>query len=233
MKRPGRPVGFAIVGAGWIIAIAGFVALGVWQVERLAWKRNLISQVAARLAASPTPPPAIVGPQDAYRRVVAAGVFVSARDTFVQASTIRGPGWWIITPLRSTGDRFILINRGYVTVRSAPPPPTKRVTVTGLLRLTEPGGGFLRSNDPVADRWYSRDVAAIAARRGLGATAPYFIDADTAEPGANAPVAGLTVVRFSNNHLVYAITWFILAVMAAGGLVYWIAASDHCSEPIE
>lgn len=233
MKRPGRPAGFAIIGAAWIIAIAGLVALGIWQVERLAWKQNLISQVAARLSASPTPPPVIVGSQDAYRRVVAVGVFVQARDTLVQASTIRGPGWWIITPLRSTGGHLILINRGYVPVRSAPPPPARRVTVTGLLRLTEPGGGFLRSNDPVADRWYSRDVAAIAARRGLGTTAPYFIDADASGPGANAPVAGLTVVRFSNNHLVYAITWFILAFMAAGGLVYWIAASDHGSEPIE
>ena len=233
MKRPGRPAGFAIIGAAWIIAIAGLVALGIWQVERLAWKQNLISQVAARLSASPTPPPVIVGSEDAYRRVVAVGVFLQARDTLVQASTIRGPGWWIITPLRSTGGHLILINRGYVPVRSAPPPPARRVTVTGLLRLTEPGGGFLRSNDPVADRWYSRDVAAIAARRGLGTTAPYFIDADASGPGANAPVAGLTVVRFSNNHLVYAITWFILAFMAAGGLVYWIAASDHGSEPIE
>ena len=233
MKRPGRPAGFAIIGAAWIIVIAGLVALGIWQIERLAWKRNLMSQVAARLAARPTPPPFVVGPQDAYRRVVAVGVFVQARDTLVQASTVRGPGWWVITPLRTATGRSILINRGYVPVRSAPPPSANRVTVTGLLRLTEPGGGFLRSNDPGADRWYSRDVAAIAARRGLGTTAPYFIDADTSGPSANAPVAGLTVVRFSNNHLVYAITWFILAVMAAGGFVYWIAASDHGSEPIE
>lgn len=233
MKRPGRPAGFAIIVAAWIIVIAGLVALGIWQIERLAWKRHLISQVAVRLAARPVPPPVVAGSQDAYRRVIATGDFLQSRDTFVQASTVRGPGWWVITPLRTATGRSILINRGYVPVRSAPPPSANRVTVTGLLRLTEPGGGFLRSNDPGADRWYSRDVAGIAARRGLAATAPYFIDADTSGPSANAPVARLTVVRFSNNHLVYAITWFILAVMAAGGFVYWIAASDHGSEPIE
>ncbi len=38
--------------------------------------------------------------------------------------------------------------------------------MTGLLRLSEPKGAFLRSNDPKDDRWYSRDVAAIAAARG-------------------------------------------------------------------
>ena len=83
--------------------------------------------------------------------------------------------------------------------------------------MTEPGRGFLRSNDPGADRWYSRDVVAIGARRGLGPTAPYFIDADASSSAAKGPVGGLTVVRFPNNHLAYAITWFILALMAVGG----------------
>lgn len=207
----------------WIAAILGLVALGTWQVQRLAWKRGLIAQVDARLAAAAVPAPRSAGPDDAYRRIVATGRFVRA-DSFVQASTVRGPGWWVMTPLRTTNGQTILINRGYVATRSALPPPARPTTVTGLLRLTEPGGGFLRSNDPVADRWFSRDVAAIAARRGLGATAPYFIDSDgSARSGpAGGPIGGLTVVRFPNNHLPYAITWYILAIMAAAGFIYWI-----------
>ncbi|MCY7317199.1 MAG: SURF1 family protein, partial [Ramlibacter sp.] len=114
-------------------------------------------------------------------------------------------------------------------VRGAPA-PTGPVTVTGLLRLTEPGGGFLRRNDPAAGRWYSRDVQAIAADRGLADVAPYFIDADAgatdpasdraAAPGRTDrrwPAGGLTVVRFHNSHLVYAITWYALALMTAFG----------------
>jgi surfeit locus 1 family protein len=93
------------------------------------------------------------------------------------------------------------------------------VRVTGLLRITEPGGGFLRSNDPAADRWYSRDVAAIAARRGLGGTAPFFLDAEAAAGPGRYPVGGLTVVSFPDNHLVYALTWFGLALLALGGAV--------------
>jgi surfeit locus 1 family protein len=217
MSRAGR---VAIV-ALWIAAIVGLVALGNWQVRRLAWKQALIAQVEARLAASPVPPPRSAGPADAYRRIRATGIFDRGRDSFVQANTVRGPGWWVLTPLRTTGGRAILINRGYVAKRTAPPPPYHPVIVTGLLRLTEPGGGFLRSNDPAADRWYSRDVTAIAARRGLAAAAPYFIDADAASatPGL---VGGLTVVRFPNNHLPYAITWYTLAAMAAAGFVYWV-----------
>ena len=84
--------------------------------------------------------------------------------------------------------------------------------VSGLLRLTEPGGGFLRSNDPAARRWYSRDVAAIAAAARLAPpVAPYFIDADATPNPGGLPLGGLTVVRFRNAHLSYALTWFALA----------------------
>jgi surfeit locus 1 family protein len=92
--------------------------------------------------------------------------------------------------------------------------------VTGLLRLSEPGGGFLRPNDPRSDRWYSRDVAAIAASRGLDRVAPYFIDLERAPDEAGLPIGGLTVVTFPNNHLVYAVTWGILALMAAAGTAF-------------
>jgi surfeit locus 1 family protein len=48
--------------------------------------------------------------------------------------------------------------------------------------------------------------------------APYFIDADASEAASDtAPVGGLTVIAFSNNHLQYALTWFGLALMVAGG----------------
>ena len=93
------------------------------------------------------------------------------------------------------------------------------MTVTGLLRMSEPGGGFLRANDAKADRWYSRDVAAIAASKRIDQAAPYFIDADASSNPGGFPVGGLTVVQFRNSHLVYALTWFSLALMSLGGLI--------------
>jgi surfeit locus 1 family protein len=87
------------------------------------------------------------------------------------------------------------------------------VTVTGLLRASEPGGGFLRANDPADGRWYSRDVAAIAEAEGVGPVAPYFIDAGATPNPRGLPVGGLTVVSFRNTHLAYALTWFALAAL--------------------
>ncbi len=89
--------------------------------------------------------------------------------------------------------------------------------MTGLLRITEPRGGFLRTNDPAGDRWYSRDIAAIAAARGLSNVAPYFIDADATPNPDGWPRGGLTIVKFPNSHLVYALTWFGMALMTLVG----------------
>lgn len=211
--------------AGALLLLAlGFIGLGVWQVERRAWKLRLIQQVNARVHAAPTALGALdrTGLDGAYRHVSVHGVFLDDRQTFVQAVTERGPGWWVMTPLRTPAG-IVLINRGFV-------PPDRRaladgrdrapsgaVDVTGLIRLSEPHGGFLRANDPGADRWYSRDVAAIGAARGLAPLAPFFIDADASpDPGAY-PVGGLTVVSFRNAHLAYALTWFALSAMSLYG----------------
>ena len=224
-------VGRGVVLTAALLAIAGLVALGTWQVHRLAWKRALIAQVDARVHAVPTIAPPAADRDDAYRRVVAIGRYAPGKDTLVQASTVRGPGWWVMSPLRTREGRTILVNRGYVPDRVAPGVPGGAVAVTGLLRLTEPGGGFLRSNDPAADRWYSRDVAAIARRRGLGMVANYFIDAEATNPARGGqPVGGLTIVTFPNNHLVYAVTWYILAIMTAVALFYWLVAARGLGE---
>lgn len=222
-RRGRSPLTLAILTAIGLALVAGFVSLGVWQLQRRVWKLDLIATVEARLHAAPVAAPRSADQSDVYRRVTAQGRFRNDRETFVQAVTERGPGYWVLTPL--VGPNFtVLVNRGFV-------PPEKRqdhsrpegpVRVTGLVRVTEPGGGFLRSNDPTADRWYSRDVAAIAEAKRLGPVAPYFIDADASSNPGGYPVGGLTVVAFRNSHLSYALTWFALALLTVVGLfILW------------
>lgn len=237
-RRPG-PV-FLGLGA---LAVLALVALGIWQVQRLAWKTALIARVEAGLVAPPAPAP---GPQDwagltaadEYRRLSVTGRYLPGPQPLVRAVTRLGSGYWVMTPLREAGGWTLLVNRGFLpeAMRGAvPAPPEGPVTVEGLLRQSQPGGGFLRANDPGADRWFSRDVAALAAALDLPPpVAPWFLDAGTpgattegpggdllaGDPQAGAPLPGLTVVRFPNSHLSYALTWFTLAAGLAGMLVW-------------
>ncbi|QDH71393.1 SURF1 family protein [Marilutibacter alkalisoli] len=218
-------VAFAVALA---IAFAGFTALGVWQVKRLAWKLDLIERVESRVHAPPVaaPGPAEWAHVDAasheYLHVVLEGRFLPGLDAKVQAVTELGAGFWLLAPFETADGGIVLINRGFVPPdrvgETAPPADTR---MTGLLRISEPGGAFLRDNDPANDRWYSRDVQAIATARGLREVAPYFVDAGrNPDADVGAPVGGLTVVRFRNHHLVYALTWFALALMSAAAFVY-------------
>ncbi len=265
--------------SGLAVAFIGFVALGVWQLERLAWKQDLIERVESRVRAPAVAPPetsawpSFAAQPEAkryeYMRVEVTGRYLPGADTRVQAVTAIGAGYWLLTPLQRADGSIVLINRGFVAPEWVPSAAresaaTPDVRVTGLLRLSEPGGAFLRSNAPADGRWYSRDVQAIAAAQGLQRVAPYFIDADFIEAdvieadvidadaadgagatgvgvagagsaragaagagsagdvddhsGVLAPVGGLTVVRFRNHHLQYALTWFALALMVVAAV---------------
>ena len=240
-----RPATRAVVALVALLLFSGFVALGTWQVQRRQWKHDLIARVEQRVHAAPVAAPGpprwrdITTQSDGYRHVSIAGTYLHEHTVLVQAVTDLGAGFWVLTPLRSSQGWLVLINRGFVPARTADATPPQSGaaafhTITGLLRLTEPGGAFLRKNAPAANRWYSRDVQAIATAQGLQGVAPYFIDADAApeqasgvmqrQPsvtaGAGVPTAGLTVIAFSDNHLVYALTWYALALMVAGGAVW-------------
>lgn len=238
------------------LAFTGFVALGTWQVQRLHWKQALIARIEARVHAAPMPAPGperwpgISAESDEYRRVRVAGTFLYELSSLVQASTALGSGYWVMTPLRVADGSIVLINRGFIpagaagrvrngaaqTVSEAGAAAGPGVsTVTGLLRISEPDGAFLRRNDPSADRWYSRDVQAIAVARGLSRVAPYFVDAGAEKKAAGGPalegafadpVGGLTVITFHNNHLIYVLTWYALALMVAGAGL-WVVREER------
>lgn len=214
-----------------LLLVVGLAALAVWQVHRRAYKLDLIARVEARVHAAPTPAPEptlwgdVSAATDEYRRVIVTGRWLGDRSVLVQAVTELGGGYWVMAPLARDDGTTILVNRGFVPATERDPTTWQPgssgpLMVAGLLRISEPGGGFLRANDPKSDRWYSRDVEAIAAAHGLDRVAPYFIDAERA-PGQNGlPVPGLTVIAFSNNHLVYTLTWAALALMAAAGTIF-------------
>jgi surfeit locus 1 family protein len=246
-------VTLAIIGA---LLFAGFVALGTWQVKRLGWKLDLIANVEQRAHAAPAALPAradwprVNAADDEYRRVLATGTFQHDQETMVQAVTDLGSGFWVMTPLKLADGGTVLVNRGFVSperrerASRAANEPAGTTTVTGFLRISQPKGGFLQANDPAGNRWFSRDVAAIAAARGLKDAAPFFVDADAAGAGATPrdtrlaearviesrrpdavwPIGGLTIITFQNQHLIYAITWYLLALMVVGAA--WLVRRD-------
>ncbi len=233
MSAPTGLRGLIVPGIATLAALAVLIALGTWQLQRLAWKNDLVAQVEARLASPPipAPPPAEWAGLDLdaldYQPVAITGRFLNDRESHVfigltQArGPLSGPGFFILTPLVTSEGWTVIVNRGFVP-QPLKDPATRaasqiegEVTVSGLLRRPELRNPFTPPDDPVRNMWFTRDPVAIAASVAPGAeAAPYTIDAayDPTLPGG-IPQGGESVVSFPNNHLMYAFTWYALGLV--------------------
>lgn len=220
-QTPSRfPIGLTIATA---IAFAILCALGVWQVQRLTWKTELLRQIETRSTAAPQPVGSLLaraGEEDLgfYRvQAVCPGL---ATASYLQLYALKDgqAGSRLISacPLEAGPYRAILVDRGFVpdTVSARPPVAASDhpVVVVGLLREPEPGNFVTPDNRAGENQWFSRDVAAMARALGVNDPAPVFLLAETPtnpdflalEP---APLPG----EIPNRHLEYALTWFGLA----------------------
>ncbi|EJF87091.1 SURF1 family protein [Bartonella rattimassiliensis] len=221
-----------------------FSALGIWQVQRLNWKTNLITSANQRIHLSPIKAPPknqwgdVTFEKYEYQPVIITGKLLTDKNILVIATAQNTTGYWVLTPLQATDNTLTFINRGFIpmdernnfqhseqlhTNASSQQNSTteKQTTIIGLLRMSEKNGFFPRKNNPDKNLWYTRDLSTMAQKLGLSTVAPYFIDAGKkTATQANFPVTGLTVVHFRNNHLVYAITWFILAAGVLGAFLF-------------
>jgi surfeit locus 1 family protein len=218
--------GFAVAG------LAMLIALGVWQLERKAWKENLIATLTARLSAPPQAlPPSPAQPNDEFRRVKLRGSFADGSAlVFTSGSALRrdvsGPGYWVMSPLRVADGGTVVVNRGFVADKNnIPPPPSGEVTLTGALRWPEEGGMFTPADEPSKNLWFRRAPAAIAAAKGWGqngeSVAPFYVEQETPQR-AGAPRAGPLVVHQRNAHLQYSLTWFAHAAGLAAVYGIWL-----------
>lgn len=229
------PTLFALCG------VAVLIGLGVWQLERLRWKEGLIATLDARLAASPValpPPPrwpALAQANDEFRRVNFSADFIAGQEALVYAtgsalrSDVKGLGYWVFAPARLAGGGIVLVNRGFVPAdrKAAESRPQSAadgvVDVTGLMRWPERRGLFTPDDDARGNVWYARDPAAIAAAKGWGAVAPFYIDMEAPQLAGGLPrVAPIRTIRLTNNHLQYALTWFALAAGLAAVYLVWL-----------
>lgn len=221
-----------------LVALAILLSLGVWQLQRRAWKDGLIAQIEARAHGAPgeiVPESAWASwraAHDEFRRVRLAGIFLHDLEAPVHGLTAgsggrAAQGYFVFTPLKRPDGSVVIVNRGFVPTdlrdpaARGPGQVTGEVVVTGLVRASEASRLFVPENDPFRNEWFTRDVGAMADAKGLSRVAPFIVDADaTANPGG-WPKGGQTRLSIPNDHLTYALTWFGLALTLLGVFGAW------------
>ncbi|MEQ1888224.1 MAG: SURF1 family protein [Alphaproteobacteria bacterium] len=204
-----------------LAALAFLLGLGVWQLQRMQWKSEIIATIDAQMAlpASPLPFGAIDVDAWRYRKAQVEGKFHHDKELHMYAASSRGnPGYQIITPLERHDGSFVFFNRGWVPMDNRLAGSRQAgqiegpVKLMGLGRKPWPQNTFVADNEPQANIWFYGDLDEMAKFSGIVHYAPLFLEADeTSNPGG-LPLGGQSRVIISNDHLKYALTWFSLAI---------------------
>jgi surfeit locus 1 family protein len=207
----------------WFLPMfAVLIVLGTWQLERLQWKEALITRMNTNLSAPPLPLDIILslpGNQAQYRRVTLTGHFDNAKEAYAFGTDENGkPAFHVLTPLILVDGRALIVDRGIVPQEKRDPNTrapgqlegTQRIT--GIWRTPDPANLFTPKPDLQKRIWFARDVKAIAKLDRLQLAAPVLVEADATPNPGGLPKGGQTVISLPNNHLQYAITWYLMAL---------------------
>jgi surfeit locus 1 family protein len=225
---------FVVPAAAALAAFAVLLGLGTWQIERKAWKENLIATLDRRLNDAPvTLPPASEWPDmtpdnSEFMRVRLTVAFAGAADALVYTSgssirdDVKGAGYFVFTPGRLPDGREVVVNRGFTPSRSYPA-ASGQANIVGAIRWPESPSVFVADHDAAGDIWMVRDPPAMAAFKGWGAVAPFYVEQESPVPPGGQPHPAPLRVRLRNDHLQYAITWYGLAAVLAVMCAIWAA----------
>ncbi len=203
----------AIIG---VVGTAILVWLGVWQVHRLQWKQDILSRIEERIAEDPIPLPETPRQErDQYQPVTANGTILPGEIRILASLRDAGPVFRIIRAYETDDGRRILIDMGFVPegardmVRVGGP-----AHLVGNLYWPDEIDGFTPDPDLEAGIWFARDIPAMAAT--LDTEPVLVVLRERPETDLGVTPFPVDTTGIPNDHLSYAITWFLLAIAWMG-----------------
>jgi surfeit locus 1 family protein len=203
--------------------------LGVWQMERRAWKIDILDRIATNQAAAPISLDELLKGDPLrreYGRVRVSGTFLHDKEFFLAARSHKNKvGMQVVTPLRTDDGAIVLFDRGWIPSESREPDKRAagqlpgKVELTGIVRRSQVKRQFAPDNDPPKNFWFHVDVPVMRAMAGAKPDPvldSFFLDADATPNPGGIPIGGQTRLDIPNDHLQYAITWFLIALSGLG-----------------
>jgi surfeit locus 1 family protein len=200
-------------------------SLGIWQINRLAWKEAILASIAQAERAPPVPLPAAPSP---FEKVFVTGrpdrATVSlfgddVRATRTDSTVIGGE---LLVVLRRPGAKPILVDLGWMPYEDfgrVELPPS--LSISGFAQAPERANYFTPKDNPADHQFYLLDPARIGPALGVPDLAPFVLVAIGEPPARGWPEPAARLPRPPNDHLQYALTWFGLAGVLLVQFLYW------------
>ena len=196
-----------------IIFVTIFCALGTWQLYRLQWKLELISEITFGLDSSPIEYSNSI--EKNYQWVSAKGKFNFDKQIYLYSLNENGkPGYDVITPFRTNKNENVLVNRGWIKKELKNNPIINKniedeQKIIGLLRKIYKPNIFKPDNDLKNNIWFSINLNDLKETSGEQFNEFVIFLEDSR---AKTPLPKKVSIDVPNNHLKYAITWYAISI---------------------
>ena len=211
----------------FVIALLILLSLSLWQVKRLVWKTNLIEQRVSNFEGEPKNLFDIKKPnENEFKKVFIEGQLLNNLEFFMPALSKNGNnGFHIIVPMEVEKKKFILFDTGWVPL--AKKEKNKRLNnlikekkiFTAVIRLPGRKGYFQPDNDNIKNFWFFVEPKLMEETISMKLENRFYLEA--VDNGPNGyPLGNQTRIYLRNNHLQYAITWFLIALSLIGVFIF-------------
>ena len=185
------------------------ISLGSWQLYRLNWKLNLITQIKNSLKNNPIELSKV--DKKNYLRIKTSGKIDFEKQIYLYNLSDSGkPGFEVINPI-TINDENYLINRGWISFDQKDQSNINLVNedkIIGTLKLQSKASIFKPENDVKKNYWFTLDRDDIFKYTGKKFSEYIiYLNGDYKIPKPKVITANI-----SNNHKKYAITWFSMAI---------------------
>lgn len=204
-----------------VTGCAVLIGLGLWQVDRLAWKQEVIAEIDNRLAAAPVPLTRFVNEQsDEYSRVSVIGTPTGEELHVLVSGTEAGTGYRVISRF-DTDLGPILVDQGLLALDNKDAAPLRvQMRLVGTLLWPDDQNDSTPAPDLAANIWFARNVETMSAALD---TQPLMIVASQTSPAdPRLTPLPISTAGIKNDHFEYAVTWFLLAIVWAIMSLYLI-----------
>ena len=207
----------------FIIALTILLGLTSWQLKRLVWKKNLITERVTKFESNPRNISSIVEPQkEEFSKVIVSGKLLNDYELFMPALSKRGNnGYHILVPLETDAGKKIIFDTGWVPLAKKEKLLRKnnilneRSNFEGVIRIPGRKGYFQPDNDPEGNFWFFVEPKLMSTTINLELEENFYLEAINNGPNG-LPLGNQTRIYLRNNHLQYAITWLLIALGLIG-----------------
>lgn len=234
MKRTFQPtIGFSIFTALLMMLL---LSLGTWQMQRKTWKEGFLQQIERYKSEAPIAIDSLFDNTAAqnlqdlnYRPARITGTYLHQYEFLLGPRVHKGQsGAHLYAPFKTLTGNIILVNRGWIPDKTLQDisRPTHEVTLTGLIHMPSGKGKFTPDNDLQNNIWYWVDMNAVKTQTNLKNFYP-VIFYNNINPAQKLPIGSQLRINIPNDHLQYAITWYLLALILGVMYVFYHYKPDE------